>query len=222
MYVCIECGCRAKQLFLKNSSAKQISKCLVCCKKMDRYFELNGLMKLIDLLLLKRRIFRHYLFNNKKDFTGGALLMLVVRVLTGPMLRHHDALRLLLSGEGLGKAVSVDAISIVFRDAVESLMETGLLLVLSFTVFHRRAGFIKLSSALLLSSFYYLFVFIMIMWRYQWEEYLPVIDFLCIASNSIVVSEMCLVRNETAAGCLYGCKIATGLLCKRILGSIGL
>ncbi|AFN83722.1 putative membrane protein [Encephalitozoon romaleae SJ-2008] len=221
MHVCIECGSRAKQLFLKNSSAKQISKCLVCCKKMDRYFELNGMMKLIDLLLLKRRIFRHYLFNNKKDFTRSVLLMLTVKILTAPILQHHKTLRLFFSGEGLDN-VSIAAIPIICRDVIESLMETLLFLVLVYAVFHRCIGFIKLSSALLLSSFYYLFIFIMIVWKYQWEEYLLVIEFLCVASNSIVVSEICQVRNETAVGYLYGCKIATGLLCKGILRSIGL
>lgn len=221
MYVCIECGSRAKQLFLKNSSAKQISKCMVCCKKMDKYFELNGLMKLIDLLLLKRRIFRHYLFNNKKDFTRSVLLMLGVKILTGPILQHHKTLRLFFSGEGLDNA-SIAAIPIICRDAMGSLMETVLFLALVYGVFHRSIGFVKLSSALLLSSFYYLFIFIMIVWKYQWEEYLLVIEFLCMASNSIVVSEICLVRNETAVGYLYGCKIATGFLSKGVLRSIGL
>ncbi|ADM12191.1 uncharacterized protein Eint_090620 [Encephalitozoon intestinalis ATCC 50506] len=222
MYVCIECGNRAKHLFLKNSSAKQISRCQLCSKKMDRYFELNSLMKLVDLLLLKRRIFRHYLFNNKKDLTRSALFMLIAKVLTGPILHHHGALRILFFGESSGKVNLIATIATICRDALESLVETVLLLVLAFTVFHRHVRFLKLSSSLLLSSFYYLFIFIMIMWKYQWEEYLLVIEFLCIASNSIVISEICLVRNEIAVGCICGCKLITALMCKRILGSIRL
>ncbi|CAD27039.1 hypothetical protein [Encephalitozoon cuniculi GB-M1] len=221
MYVCIECGSRAKHLFLRNSSAQQVSRCPSCNRKMDRYFELNGLIKLIDLLLLKRRIFRHYLFNSKRDFTKDVLIMLAVRMFTEPILQHHEALGLLLS-EGPGEGVSIAEMATICRDVLESLMETSLLLVLVFSMFHRHAGFVRLSSALLLSSFYYLFMFIMTMWRYQCEEYLLVIEFLCVACNSIVISEICLVRNEVALGCIYGCKFAAGLVCKRILGTIRL
>lgn len=222
MYVCTECGRRAKQLFLKNSSTKQVSRCMSCNSKMDRYFELNNLMKAIDLLLLKRRVFRHYLFNSRKDFTPSALGMLAMKALAGPVINHHQALRRLLSKGYLDGPVLIPDVMSVSMDILKGLLETTLLLVLLFAVFHRHAGFARLSSALLLSSFYYLFIFIMVMWKYQWEEYFLVMDFLSTVSNSIVISEVCQVRNEVAFGAMYGCKLAAGLICKGILKPIRL
>lgn len=214
MYMCIECGTKTKQLFLKKSSVQHISRCPSCSKRTDRYFELNGLMKLIDLLLLKRRIFRHYLFNSEECFAGATLLMFVVTVLAEPVLQHYRVSGFASAGDTC--AMLVEGMSGVCGSVARSLTEIMLWLALVFGVFHKQVGFTRLSSALLLSNFYYIFVFVMMAWRYRGEEYSFVVAFLCTACNSIVVSELCSVRNEEAAMCVLACKLLARFVCGQL------
>lgn len=167
------------------------------------------MMRLIDLLLLKRRVFRHYLFNSTEDFAKSTVLMFFVIILVKPIFYCYRAV------QSIGR---ID-IATFCMSVSRNLAELALWLLFMSILLHRHAGFTKLSSALILSNFYYIFIFVMLIWKYREEEYLMVVDFLCLACNSIVVSEMYSMSNEIAAGYVYACKFSASLVCRELFPS---
>lgn len=200
---------------MKSSSVQHILKCMHCNRKADKYFKLNRMMKIIDLLLLKRRVFRHYLFNSRESFVRRTVFMFFVVVLAKPVFQSHKALQF-VEKNNIDTLEFAGDICIMYKDILKSFAKVMLWLVLVFIAFCRCSSFIRMSSALILSSFYYNFLFIMMMWKYQEEEYLLVIDFLCIACNSNVISELCSIRNEVAVGYICICKVLASLICRKI------
>lgn len=205
--MCVECGCRARELLLKSASVDQIQRCTGCGRRVDRYFELNSTIKLIDLLLLKRRVFRHYLFNCGKSPVLRMVLVLAAMLAAKPVFRHQTVLHAVY--EGRMPADLLPFCRSMGRSIAETLLWTGLLCIA-----FRRAGAVRMAAALVLSSFYHVFVFVMMVWKYQDEEYLLVTDFLCAACNAIVVSEICGMRNETAACAVCASKLLANLVCR--------
>ncbi|KAM0672673.1 hypothetical protein CWI42_100110 [Ordospora colligata] len=222
MYACIECGTKSEHLFMKSSTTQQICKCGSCGKRMDRYFEVNNLIKLIDLLLLKRRVFRHYLFNNTSMLENNGvhclamLGLLMVKSVMMSITEDGEIPRFLCAAdwhEKLFMAKEVmKACKIMIAEFVELVMLIGMLMCL----FGKHTGFVTLSKAVVFSSFYCLFVLVMVMWNYKPREYLIVIDFICMICNSIVISEVVGLNNETAIASFCCCRFASKIICKAL------
>jgi lipid intermediate transporter len=206
MYVCIECGARAKDVFLRRYSVLQVAKCASCSRSIDRYFELNDTIKLVDLLLIKRRVFRHFLFNLRRDYTLPLLLMLAVLLLAEPVFRLHRILGVPDSH------VLVYSLTFLYPAVLRRLCEVALWMAFSYAALHSHASLPRLFQTLVLSSYYHLFIFVMMVWEYPGDEHLLVIEFLSQISNSVAVAELCGIRNETAIAVLFCCRYLAGLV----------
>jgi len=223
MYACVECGARSRHLFMKNSTIQQICKCGSCGKRMDRYFEVNNLIKLIDLLLLKRRVFRHYLFNNTSVFDNKAayclamLGLLMIRSVMMPIAQDDEMPILVYTTSKLAKLMMTDDVMKACKRMIMEFVELVMLIGMLMCLFGRYTGFLRLSKAVVFSSFYCMFVFIMVMWNYKPQEYLIVIDFICMICNSIVISEVVGLNNETAIASFCCCRFASKMACKGLL-----
>ncbi|ODV89177.1 hypothetical protein CANCADRAFT_58172 [Tortispora caseinolytica NRRL Y-17796] len=62
--ICIECAHPVSSLFTQYSSTNiRLTPCPNCKKFADKYIEFDGVIILIDLLLLKPQVYRHLVFN---------------------------------------------------------------------------------------------------------------------------------------------------------------
>lgn len=66
MFVCVECGSENPYLCEQiSSSVLKLSQCEVCDAVVDKYIEYDGVLVLLDMLLLKTNVYRHIVFNRR-------------------------------------------------------------------------------------------------------------------------------------------------------------
>ena len=66
MFVCVECGADNAHLCEQISpSVLKLSQCEACDGVVDRYIEYDGVLVLLDMLLLKTPVYRHIVFNRR-------------------------------------------------------------------------------------------------------------------------------------------------------------
>ncbi|EJW03454.1 hypothetical protein EDEG_02219 [Edhazardia aedis USNM 41457] len=69
MYRCIKCLQLNEKVIINYSKCKQLEQCKnkKCNSYVDKYYELSETVNLIDLILLKEQVIRHFVFNYAKD-----------------------------------------------------------------------------------------------------------------------------------------------------------
>ena len=68
MFVCVECGATNEHLCEQISrSVLKLSQCTQCDSVVDKYIEFDGVLVLLDMLLLKTNVYRHIVFNRRCD-----------------------------------------------------------------------------------------------------------------------------------------------------------
>ena len=66
MFVCVECGYENSHLCEQISpSVLKLSQCVHCDAVVDKYIEYDGVLVLLDMLLLNTNVYRHVVFNRR-------------------------------------------------------------------------------------------------------------------------------------------------------------
>ncbi|KAF9764587.1 Protein arv1 like protein [Nosema granulosis] len=198
MFICIECGEKNKILF---SSKQTVLSCKSCLKKMDKYFEVNDTLLFIDILLLKKEVFRHLIFNRKPTkiipfyFLSRIAFLARYHFLFSNNLKFVYLIYFLILSQSF-EIVSTYVLFLVCKNKIQ----IGLLW-----------------NTIVQTSFYYLFVFVMIVWGYSEIEYYILVEFLVLLSNAIGLS--CVTDNSIEAmfSFLSAFKALNYLICSYLL-----
>lgn len=160
MYRCIECGFPSQKIISKLSSTHHLVTCKNCNHPCDKYFEYTSIIKLIDLLLMKKQIFVHYIYN-----TSSSKLIFLYFILIFCKILYNLA------------NFKISVLSTVFSE----------LFYLSF-LFVFYLDLKTLFFALTISNYYYLFLVLMIIWEYQNFVFYFLVEMLVVISNSVALS----------------------------------
>ncbi|THU74908.1 hypothetical protein C4D60_Mb04t38360 [Musa balbisiana] len=183
---CVNCGSGMGSLFVQYSPGNiHLMKCEHCKAVADPYIECEFMIILIDMILHKRKAYRHLLFN-----------MLKFSLLKNSKACLDSSRSLLLSFLTCGK-VMLDVLlgNLIFISVV--LLGIRFLLNLSFDVSRYR----QILLAILVSSYFKLFLVAMMVWEFP-SSVLLVIDILVISSNALALG---VVTELQTAGCLGVC-----------------
>nr|XP_018680832.1 PREDICTED: uncharacterized protein LOC103982237 isoform X2 [Musa acuminata subsp. malaccensis] len=191
---CVNCGSGMRSLFVQYSPGNiRLMKCII----------------LIDMILHKRKAYRHLLFNmlnlgagdSKGILWKSSLLYFLLDACRFSLLKNSKACldssrSLLLSFLTCGK-VMLDVLlgNLIFISVV--LLGIRFLLNLSFDVSRYR----QILLAILVSSYFKLFLVAMMVWEFP-SSVLLVIDILVISSNALALG---VVTELQTAGCLGVC-----------------
>ncbi|XP_065036300.1 protein ARV 2-like isoform X4 [Musa acuminata AAA Group] len=184
---CVNCGSGIRSLFVQYSPGNiRLMKCII----------------LIDMILHKRKAYRHLLFNmlNLGDTLEVKLTLFSFRCMFSLLKNSKACLdssrSLLLSFLTCGK-VMLDVLlgNLIFISVV--LLGIRFLLNLSFDVSRYR----QILLAILVSSYFKLFLVAMMVWEFP-SSVLLVIDILVISSNALALG---VVTELQTAGCLGVC-----------------
>ena len=77
--MCVECGSDNTHLCEQISpSVLKLSQCTSCEAVVDKYIEYDGVLVLLEMLLLKTNVYRHVVFNRRyfNNLLGGSGLLL--------------------------------------------------------------------------------------------------------------------------------------------------
>lgn len=165
---CIECKGSAD-----DSNHKKIM-CKLCGKKIDKYTQLNNTYSIIDCLLLKDQVFRHFILNNKNT-TDGIFQLLII---------HFSVLLVI-------KLSNLRISKVIIKDLYLDLqIESPMFQILCFTtylailsLFLSRIGAAKLLFCILFSSFFSIFKVIFALWQYKDIQYYLIVEILNCCSN---------------------------------------
>lgn len=178
MVVCIECGAAVAM------QRKYQQNCLVCKRKTDKYDEVSHTYKILDLLLLKESVFRHFLIN-KQIASGAWALLLVLHVVSIFSIQLAD-LQVKPFILQTSHPVEVD---LFFSSAIPHL----LIFVLHAIFLKIGLGGIRFSvivKSLLFSSFYSFFKMAFALWKYTHAQYFIIVEIL--SCSGTIVAFHCL------------------------------
>lgn len=150
-------------------------KCKKCTKSIDKYFELNNTLLLIDLLLLKKEVIRHVIYN---------------RLITPQRFVSYT---ILLYLSNIFKCCTIYSLPDFFETSICLFMEFMLYFV--FIKIYLKLEWRNIRQTLLL-SFYWIFYYFMVIWKYEEMEYTIIVEFFVLVSNSVGLSCVCDCRLE--------------------------
>ncbi|GLV31938.1 ACAT-related protein required for viability 1 [Carabus blaptoides fortunei] len=79
-YVCINCGLKVSELYKTYSpTVLKLSTCENCGEISDKYIEYDPVIIMIDLVLLQKQAYRHFLFNT--EFKNHLKLAILVQLM---------------------------------------------------------------------------------------------------------------------------------------------
>ncbi|WOK99528.1 hypothetical protein Cni_G08240 [Canna indica] len=211
---CVNCGWGMQSLFVQYSPGNiRLMKCEHCKAVADPYIECEFMIILIDLILHKRKAYRHVLFNmlnlgvGEKGVLWKLTLFYFVLDVCGYSLLKSNKSCLDSSGSLLVSTLTCGMVhsSLVLLDILLGnltfisvfLLGTRFLLNLSFDVIRYR----QIVLAILISSYFRLFFIAMMVWEFP-SSVIFIIDILVLSSNALAVG---VVTELQTAGCLGVC-----------------
>jgi lipid intermediate transporter len=194
MFVCINCGIRYSNMYTINSN--NILKCKKCTKRIDKYFELNNTLLLIDLLLLKKEVIRHIIYN---------------RMITTKRFGTYTSLLYL---SNILRFCANYSLSDVLSCSVYLFMEFMLYFI--FIKTYLKLEWKNIRQTLLL-SFYWFFYYFMVIWKYEEIEYTIIVEFLVLVGNSVGLSCVCDYRLEEVFITCFVSRILSNVLVNYII-----
>lgn len=187
MYCCVECGSTTEKIFLKRATYFQINKCKSCKNLVDTYFELSRTIRLIELLLVKKKVLRHFIFN--MPMHNGSLvlwtalsvwirLMLVIRGSSAAPLCENTA------NPFLGRLVTYLPVTIAEHLAYVAV------------IWHLHAGsrvsVLSIAKTIAFANYFQAFNFLSILWNYRNHAmYEAVADALTLFAHVKAVALLC-------------------------------
>ncbi|KAI3633942.1 hypothetical protein MIR68_007546 [Amoeboaphelidium protococcarum] len=208
MPVCVQCGNSVSSLYTEYSKGNiKLTRCTHGNNVADMYIEHGFTLLFIDLLLHKKNVYRHILFN-RLQYVEHGLGMPVIRILILQLL--FDVYVRTLRNGNLQSSDSLtsqaDAISFYASNYAQLLLRSALdvllyhvvvrgLVLLTLPARYAIVKFNYISIALIISSFPKLLLLPMVIWDYQksfghmfgWEWFYMV-DLLVFTSNTEALS----------------------------------
>lgn len=221
---CVHCGTSINEVYVQYSPGNiRLTKCAECKCVADEYVECEMMIILIDLILHKSEAYRHLFFNypnlnklNMKDLIWKTSLLFFLL----------DSCRQSLIGAGKVNAVKWDSFS-SFLSTAGKLM--ALVLVQNLVFFlttlmaslflmrsgaHWRLRWMDLLLALLLSSYFKLFTFAMMVWDFS-PFMVHIVEMFVLSSNTIALKVIMNATTPVAAAI-----IAVGALARFFMGTL--
>lgn len=171
MTVCIECSSSVP------AEMKYKLYCSFCNKKIDRYTEVNNAYIIIDLILIKERVFRHFLLNSRIDWLKITMLAIVhlcsivsIRVANlqiNPLTIHAD------------QQMEID---FFYSNTVLQITSACIYIACLKVVFSSIATKMVVYS-LLVSSFFNHIKIVFSLWKYEVVQYFIIIEILSCCGN---------------------------------------
>lgn len=164
----------APQLFLTHDCVHRVCKlyCAQCHRKIDKYNEVNNTSKIMDLILLKEPMFRHFLFNSTcSNWDIATLLLLYFGAMFS--IRLSD-LRI--------HADRLIEIKFFYTNIWIQLAST-LIYVTCLRLVFCRMQLRTLLHALLVETFYSCVKIVFSVWNYNVIQYFIIIDMLSCCGN---------------------------------------
>lgn len=181
-FVCIHCGEKNKSLY-SNFGGDEVglNKCIACSKIIDKYIEYDLLLIIIDILLHRSTIYRHLILNrfsclNKKDIYLFCLWILLISSCFESIafyLYYKNILNINMNDIGY--------LNVFIFVLLMKLIRFGTIITFS-TMLINDVSIESLFLALTLSSIGWLFIIILIIWKYQ-TIFIFIIALFVITSN---------------------------------------
>lgn len=190
MYKCIECGNSVDRLYIKSETYVKLATCEMCTKTADKYFEYSDIIKLIDTILMKKKIYRHYICNVKNSMTiyKYFIINFICKLLYKHFITNNDSV-----------------CCMIIRTTVGYLFYH----VILFLQLKNKISIGLLFRALTISSTYYLYLLFLIIWQVKSIHYGVILDILVLVSNAVAVSSVCdyssrkVLQKIIVSMCLY-------------------
>lgn len=148
------------------------------------YREVTSTYRIIDLILLKKGVFRHYLLNRPAG-TLYLLALLLCHVVTfyAPQICNLKVQRLAVISEEFTE------IELFYSNA---FLQTCLFIayVSSLTFLCRNTGVFLVIYSIVFSSFFNFIKMLLVLWNSTQPEYFILVDLLCCCSNTVAFSSI--------------------------------
>lgn len=200
---CVHCGAAINEVYVQYSPGNiRLTKCVECKCVADEYVECEMMIILIDLILHKSEAYRHLFFNypnlnklNMKDLIWKTCLLFLLL----------DSCRQSLGGAGKVDIIKWDSLpafvstagKLIGQVLVQNLVYFSTILVASITMLrtrsHPKLRWVDLLLALLLSSYFKLFTFAMMVWDFS-PFMVHIIEIFVLSSNTVAFK---VIRNES-------------------------
>eukprot|EP00249_Psilotum_nudum_P017285 c26250_g1_i11 orf=373-1089(+) len=218
---CVHCGTPVNEVYVQYSPGNiRLTKCILCKCVADEYVECEMMIIVIDLILHKPEAYRHLFFNypnlNKldlKDLIWKASMMFLIL----------DSCKQSILGAGKVNSVKWESLSAFMFTAgmVLALVALRSVVYLS-TIFMascfamRRSPYVNVRMAdillaLLLSSYFKLFTFAMMIWDFS-PIMIYMIDMFVLSSNALAFKVMLNTTTPTAVASIAAGTVVTFLV----------
>ncbi|XP_042424655.1 protein ARV 2-like isoform X2 [Zingiber officinale] len=205
---CVNCAREMPSLYVQYSPGNiRLMKCEYCRAVADPYIECEFMIILIDLILHKRKAYRHLLFNmlNLGGDDKYTNIFFSTKTLTMEgryyLLRSSEACfdsstHIMMSILTCGKVLlNVILGNLIFISVL--FLGTRFLLKLSFNT----VSYSQILLAVLISTYFRLYLIAMLVWEFP-SSVLYIIDLLVLSSNALALG---VVTESQTAGCLIVC-----------------
>ncbi|XP_074582249.1 protein ARV 2-like isoform X2 [Curcuma longa] len=206
---CVNCAREMPSLYVQYSPGNiRLMKCEYCRAVADPYIECEFMIILIDLILHKRKAYRHLLFNvlnlggdDKEVVWKSSLLYFILDVCRYYLLKSSEvcfdsSTQIMRSILTCGKVLlNVILGNLIFMSVL--FLGTRFLLKLSFNTVSYR----QILLAVLISTYFRLYLIAMLVWEFP-SSVLYIIDLLVLSSNALALG---VVTESQTAGCLIVC-----------------
>eukprot|EP00842_Homolaphlyctis_polyrhiza_P003507 jgi/Hompol1/4157/HPOL_003502-RA len=187
--VCIECGEVVKSLYTEYGRGNiKLLHCDACGKFADRYLEYDYVIIFIDMLLHKRPVYRHLLFNrlqySQSGWNSGIAKLGILLVLFEVYMKWFrlDRLDLAVAPEDVSlHSQYLYILAVCTLDVARYICAFAWMANLSTSLN-------RLSMALVLSSFGKVLLIVMVVWNYGATDPSILVNILVITSNIEAIS----------------------------------
>ncbi|XP_077237891.1 protein ARV 2-like [Tasmannia lanceolata] len=207
---CIHCGSEVKALFVQYSPGNiRLMKCENCKVVADEYIECEITILLIDLILHKRKAYRHLLYNllnrDAVDVEGimwKSSFLLLFFELCRNLIIHN-------SKEGLGSSTtSLSSIWVCGKMLTEVILENfvffSVLLLPSRFLLNSLSPVTRYKEvflAIVVSSYFKIFLIAMMVWEFPFPA-LYIVDVFVLSSNAVALK---VLTQSMMIGCIGVC-----------------
>ncbi|KAI5076055.1 hypothetical protein GOP47_0008120 [Adiantum capillus-veneris] len=217
---CVHCGAAINEVYVQYSPGNiRLTKCMECKCVADEYVECEMMIILIDLILHKSEVYRHLFFNypilyklNMKDLVWKTCLLFLLL----------DSCRQSLTSAGKVGTIKWDSLpafvstagKLIGQVLVQNLIYFSTILVAAVVILrtrsHPKLRWVDLLLALLLSSYFKLFTFSMMVWDFS-PFMVHIVEMFVLSSNTVAFK---VIMNESTP--IAATIIALGALASQI------
>ncbi|XP_050387598.1 protein ARV 2-like [Argentina anserina] len=208
-YRCVECGARMMRLFVQYSPGNiRLMKCGNCKAVADEYIECEPIIILIDLILHKKKAYTHLLYNVIDPQAPAFQGLLWKSALGFLLLDAYRSLFLERTKEEWGFSMSFASLLWRFQNMLMDVVFgnfmffSALLLAARalFSTFRRSLGYKDLLLAILISSYFKMFLIAMMVW--ECPSVIMIIDLFVLSSNTVALK---VITRSAMSRCIAAC-----------------